>query len=121
MLLCCLATTGKRFPSRSLSLPLFLSILPNKASVKLVVFVSFIDMIGFRREIRILLWSWEVKERVTTKIIFAHVCSRIVLQKEDVIILVVIFEHLRIKGFKAIPYHSRKTFNMLYKFTFSNY
>lgn len=73
--------------SSFLFLPLFLTILPSKALVKLVAFVSFIDMIGFRREIQILLWNWEVKVQVTTKI-FACGYSRIVLQKEDVLMLV---------------------------------
>jgi len=45
-------------------------------------------MTGFSTEIGVLLWSWEVKVRVTTKIIFACVYSRIVLQKEEVPILV---------------------------------
>lgn len=51
-------------------------------------FVSFVDMIGFRREIQILLRSWEVEVRVTAKIIFVHVYSRTMLQKEDVLFLV---------------------------------
>lgn len=57
--------------------------------------------------------------QVTTKIKFAGVYSRIVLQKEDVLILV-IFKPLPIKGIKATPCHNRNTFNTSLLFQITN-
>jgi len=92
VLLCYPATIGKRFLSHShLKFLLFATVshyLTKRSFGETGSFCPIIDMTGFSTEIGVLLWSWEVKVRVTTKIIFACVYSRIVLQKEEVPILV---------------------------------
>lgn len=71
-------TIGKRFLSHSHLKFLLFAVVPldltkQSFGVKLVGFVSFVDIIEFRREIQILLGSWEVKVQETAIITFVHV------------------------------------------------